>query len=192
VAYWRKIEPYITEVKYGMTEKEVKNNVKSAQYIKRIEGMTHSWRGPIFDTKQVDYIPARLIYTKPGKVIEYLFSIFGKLHQINELEPIDKWLVKQIGTIYVKGGPYISIQDQGIRHCASQLTYECRPIGETVEAVLEKEKEKRRLEQRAWDSLTPRMKEKVRQKVLKDFAEHPEKYEVREGTIHLRPGYDPP
>ena len=38
----------------------------------------------------------------------------------------------------------------------------------------------------AYELLTPRMKEKVRLKVLKDFAKHPEKYRIEDGTIHLR------
>ena len=38
----------------------------------------------------------------------------------------------------------------------------------------------------AYEVLTPRMKEKVRLKVLKDFGKHPEKYRIENGTIHLR------
>ena len=38
----------------------------------------------------------------------------------------------------------------------------------------------------AYELLTPRMKEKVRLKVLRDFAKHPEKYRIEDGTIHLR------
>ena len=38
----------------------------------------------------------------------------------------------------------------------------------------------------AYEVLTPKMKEKVRLKVLKDFAKHPEKYRIEDGTIHLR------
>lgn len=44
----------------------------------------------------------------------------------------------------------------------------------------------------AYELLTPRMKEKVRLKVLKDFAKHPEKYRIEDGTIHLRPGANSP
>ena len=38
----------------------------------------------------------------------------------------------------------------------------------------------------AYELLTPRMKENVRLKVLRDFAKHPEKYRIKDGTIHLR------
>ena len=41
-------------------------------------------------------------------------------------------------------------------------------------------------ERNAYELLTPRMKEKVRLKVLKDFAKHPEKYKIEDGTIHLK------
>ena len=186
--YWKNIEPYITDAKWGMTDDfiEVEALVAFENFVSKDEGKLKSWKSEMFQTTHWDYEMPKLVYSSGNSTIEYLFTPrTKKLCRINVCQPLPVTPANGPETVKSLSGDIImTATGDG----SSVSFYAPR----SITRLAENEREDMLPASRSYDALTPRMKEKVRLKVLEDFAKHPEKYRIDDGTIHLRPGANSP
>ena len=113
-----------------------------------------------------------------GSLITFVLMV-GFCFVISRLGQINKAETKTVNL------PSKQINAQAMDTKVSEVN---TPPTRTVKPKIVKRQSVSKKRRDAYKNLSPRMKEEVCLKALRDFGRHPEKYYVVGGTIHLKPG----
>ena len=180
--YWKNIEPYIADAKWGMTDDFIEAALLDTfkKFVSKDEGELTSSKSEMFQTTHWDYKMPKLVYSSGNSTIEYLFTPHTKkLYRINVLQRLPAIPANGSETVKsLSGGIIMTATGDG-----SSVSFYA-PY--SITRLAENERVDMLPARRYYDELSPRMKEQVRINVLKDFGKHPEKYYVIDGTLYKK------